>query len=96
MADSLYFEQFKKINFYMKLLITAISIYKSQPNYAVTKHTIFMIFWLRVRGTAHSQGKIKDWLPATYIPTDESWLYLAGVKDLFNGELVGYAMNMRE
>jgi putative transposase len=31
----------------------------------------------------------------TYIPTDERWLYLAGIKDLFNGELVGYAMNER-
>ena len=31
----------------------------------------------------------------TYIPTDEGWLYLAGLKDLFNGELVGYAMNER-
>ena len=28
----------------------------------------------------------------TYIATDEGWLYLAGVKDVFNGELVGYAM----
>ena len=31
----------------------------------------------------------------TYIPTDEGWLYLAGVKDLFSGELVGYAMSNR-
>ena len=31
----------------------------------------------------------------TYIPTDEGWLYLAGLRDLFNGELVGYAMNTR-
>jgi putative transposase len=31
----------------------------------------------------------------TYIATDEGWLYLAGIKDLFNGELVGYAMNAR-
>ncbi len=31
----------------------------------------------------------------TYIPTDEGWLYLAGVKDLFNGELVGYALDSR-
>ena len=31
----------------------------------------------------------------TYILTDEGWLYLAGVKDLINGELVGYAMNER-
>ena len=31
----------------------------------------------------------------TYIATNEGWLYLAGVKDLFNGELVGYAMAER-
>jgi len=28
----------------------------------------------------------------TYIPTGEGWLYLAGVKDVFTCELVGYAM----
>jgi hypothetical protein len=26
----------------------------------------------------------------TYVPTDEGWLYLAGHKDLFTGEIVGY------
>jgi len=31
----------------------------------------------------------------TYIPTDEGWLYLAGHKDLFTGELIGYAMGCR-
>jgi putative transposase len=31
----------------------------------------------------------------TYIPTDEGWLYLAGHKDLFNGEIVGYSMGER-
>lgn len=31
----------------------------------------------------------------TYVATDEGWLYLAGVKDLFSGELVGYAMSER-
>jgi transposase InsO family protein len=31
----------------------------------------------------------------TYIPTEEGWLYLAGHKDLFTGELVGYAMGSR-
>jgi len=31
----------------------------------------------------------------TYIRTDEGWLYLAGHKDLFNGEIVGYAMGER-
>ncbi len=31
----------------------------------------------------------------TYVPTDEGWLYLAGHKDLFNGEIVGYALGER-
>lgn len=44
--------------------------------------------------TVRAPGKV--WVSdITYIPTDEGWLYLAGVKDLFNGELVGYAMNER-
>ena len=30
-----------------------------------------------------------------YIPTDEGWLYLVGHKDLFNAEIVGYAMGER-
>jgi putative transposase len=38
----------------------------------------------------------KVWLSdITYIPTDEGWLYLAGHKDLFTHELVGYAMGER-
>jgi putative transposase len=31
----------------------------------------------------------------TYVPTDEGWLYVAGHKDLFTGEIVGYAMGER-
>jgi len=31
----------------------------------------------------------------TYVPTDEGWLYLAGHKDLFTSEIVGYAMGDR-
>ena len=31
----------------------------------------------------------------TYIPTDEGWLYLAGIKDVFTCEIVGYAMGER-
>ncbi len=31
----------------------------------------------------------------TYIATDEGWLYLAGLKDLYSGELVGHAMGAR-
>ena len=31
----------------------------------------------------------------TYIPTDEGWLYLAGVLDLFSRKIVGWAMSSR-
>lgn len=31
----------------------------------------------------------------SYIDTNEGWLYLAGIKDLFNKEMVGYAMGER-
>ena len=31
----------------------------------------------------------------TYVPTEEGWLYLAGHKDLFTGEIVGYATGER-
>ena len=31
----------------------------------------------------------------TYIATMEGWLYLAGIKDLFSCEIVGYAMGAR-
>jgi putative transposase len=31
----------------------------------------------------------------TYIPTDEGWLYCAAHKDLFNGEIIGYALGSR-
>jgi transposase InsO family protein len=31
----------------------------------------------------------------TYVSTDEGWLYCAGHKDLFHGEIVGYALGSR-
>ena len=31
----------------------------------------------------------------TYIPTREGWMYLAGIKDAFTCEMVGYAMDSR-
>ena len=31
----------------------------------------------------------------TYVPTQEGWLYLAGVKDLCTCEIVGYSMGPR-
>ena len=42
--------------------------------------------------TAPNKAWVTD---ITYIATDEGWLYLAGIKDLFNGELVGYALDTR-
>ena len=46
--------------------------------------------------------RFKVWRPntvwvtdITYVATDEGWLYLAGHKDLFTGEIVGYAMGER-
>jgi len=42
--------------------------------------------------TAPNQIWVSD---ITYIPTDEGWLYLAGNKDLFSGDLAGYAMSER-
>lgn len=42
--------------------------------------------------TAPNQIWVSD---ITYIPTDEGWLYLAGHKDMFSGDLVGYAMSER-
>ena len=31
----------------------------------------------------------------TYIPTDEGWLYLAGIEDLFHRKIVGWSFNNR-
>ena len=42
--------------------------------------------------TAPNEAWVSD---ITYVATEEGWLYLAGIKDLFNGELVGYAMSER-
>lgn len=38
----------------------------------------------------------KAWVSdITYIPTDEGWLYLAGVIDLYNRKVIGWSMNER-
>jgi putative transposase len=44
------------------------------------------------QATAPHQVWVSD---ITYIPTDEGWLYCAAHKDLFNGEIVGYALGSR-
>ena len=44
--------------------------------------------------SADAPGKV--WLTdITYVRTDEGWLYLAGVKDVFTQEIVSYAMSRR-
>jgi transposase InsO family protein len=43
----------------------------------------------RFEASAPNQAWVSD---LTYIPTDEGWLYCAAHKDLFNGEIVGYAL----
>ena len=42
--------------------------------------------------TAPNQAWVAD---ITYVPTDEGWLYLAGIKDLHTCELVGWAIDER-
>lgn len=44
------------------------------------------------RPTAPNEVWVSD---LTYIPTGEGWLYLAGIKDVFTCEIVGYAMGER-
>jgi len=44
------------------------------------------------RADAPDQVWVSD---ITYIPTNEGWLYCAAHKDLFNGEIVGYALGSR-
>ena len=46
----------------------------------------------KFEATAPCQIWVSD---ITYIPTDEGWLYCAAHKDLFNGEIVGYALGPR-
>ena len=41
-------------------------------------------------------GPDKAWVAdITYVATEEGWLYLAAIKDLWNREIVGYAMSHR-
>jgi putative transposase len=49
---------------------------------------------LKQKFKAHAPDRV--WVTdITYVPTDEGWLYLAGHKDLFNSEIIGYAMGER-
>ncbi len=44
------------------------------------------------RCKSHSKANKALVTDIAYISTGEGWLYLAGVKDVFTCELVGYAM----
>lgn len=46
----------------------------------------------RFAPTEPSQAWVSD---ITYVSTDEGWLYLASIKDVFTCEIVGYAMGAR-
>jgi putative transposase len=46
----------------------------------------------RFEATAPNEIWVSD---MTYIATEEGWLYCAAHKDLFNGEIVGYALGSR-
>lgn len=41
---------------------------------------------------AHNRKWVSD---ITYIPTDDGWLYLAGILDLYDGAIVGWSMDAR-
>ena len=60
----------------------------SNHNYPVAENVLKQTF----TPTAPKQVWVTD---ITYIPTGEGWLYLAGVKDVFTCEIVGYAMGAR-
>jgi putative transposase len=43
-----------------------------------------------------AQSRNEKWVSdITYIWTDEGWLYLAGIEDLYDGGIVGWSMNSR-
>jgi putative transposase len=60
----------------------------SKHNHPVAENLLNQEF----KATAPNQVWVTD---ITYIPTDEGWLYLAGHKDLFAKDIVGYAMSDR-
>jgi len=60
-----------------------------------SKHTLPVaenLLEQKFQATAPNQVWVSD---ISYIPTDEGWLYCAAHKDLFNGEIVGYALGPR-
>lgn len=49
-----------------------------------------------LKGDFKANGRNDKWLSdITYIPTDEGWLYLAGIQDAFSRRIVGWSMGER-
>ena len=65
-----------------------VSTTKSDPDNEVTANTLDRDF----TASAPNQKWVTD---VTFIGTDESWLYLAVIVDLFNREVVGWAMGSK-
>lgn len=63
-----------------------VSTTKSDPANQVTPNTLDRDF----TATEQNQKWVTD---VTYIQTDEGWLYLAAIIDLFNREIVGWGMS---
>ena len=66
--------------------------YKATTN---SRHNMPVADNLLDRQFTASQPNEKWLSDITYIPTDEGWLYLAGILDLYGRELVGWAMGPR-
>ncbi len=50
----------------------------------------------RLAGNFTATQPNEKWLAdITYIPTDEGWLYLAGIQDVFSRRIVGWSMSER-
>jgi putative transposase len=60
-----------------------------------SKHTLPVAENL-LQGRSPASRPSEVWVTdLTYIPTDEGWLYLAGIKDRYTCEIVGYALGER-
>ena len=60
----------------------------SKHNMPVAPNLLDQNFWV--------SGPNQVWVAdITYVATKQGWLYLAGIKDLWNREIVGYAMSHR-
>ena len=67
--------------------------YKATTN---SNHTLPIVANILDRQFAQSTAPNQVWvMDITYIATDEGWLYLAAVKDLFTCKIVGWAMSDR-